>query len=130
MVSSDPKSEFVWEPLQRLLNQVYYTTTLDKTCWRNSWKSSKFKKWLNCSNSSVVAKSLKICQQHWFAARGILSLKNRFSILSHQFLSKIVWYWYFLKKPSPIAQWYWNACSCTVCFKFNQFQVIKVILMN
>ena len=28
-----------------------YTTTLDKTCWDKSWKFSKFKKWLNFSNS-------------------------------------------------------------------------------
>ena len=26
-------------------------TTLDKTCWDQSWKSSKFKKWLNFSSS-------------------------------------------------------------------------------
>ena len=34
-------------------NVVYkvFTTTLDKTCWGKSWKSSKFKKWLNYSNS-------------------------------------------------------------------------------
>ena len=28
-----------------------YTTTLDKTCWDKNWKFSKFKKWLNFSNS-------------------------------------------------------------------------------
>ena len=28
-----------------------FPTTMDKTCWDKSWKSSKFKKWLTFSNS-------------------------------------------------------------------------------
>ena len=33
------------------ITAYHLTTNLDKTCWDKSWKSSKFKKWLNFSNS-------------------------------------------------------------------------------
>ena len=38
---------------------------------------------------SFVAKSLKLCQQHWFGERGVFALENRFSILSQQFCPRL-----------------------------------------
>ena len=61
----------------------------------------------------------KLCQQHWFGGeRGFFTEKLIFYFVS-TFLSKIVGYWYFLRKPSQIAQWCWNACWCTARFKFE-----------
>ena len=40
------KNTFLFYPL-------FFPTTLDKTCLDKSWKSSKFKKWLNFSNSKL-----------------------------------------------------------------------------
>ena len=99
------------------IQQLYRegSTTLDKTCWDKSWKSSKFKKWLFFSNSkfsllppkyqcwiwpSFVFKSLKLCKQHWFGGRGVFSLKNRFSILSQQFCPRL-WLLIFFEKTIP-----------------------------
>ena len=33
--------------------RTVFPTTLDKTCWDKSWKSSKFKKWLHFSKSNL-----------------------------------------------------------------------------
>ena len=75
-----------------------FSTTLNKTCWDKSWKSRKFKKWLNFSNPKfspwptnidvesgqvLLLKAEKLCQQHWFGGRGVFALENRFSILSN-----------------------------------------------
>ena len=61
--------------------------------------------------------------------RGFFTEKQIFYFVS-TVLSKIIGYWYCFKKPSQFPQWYLNACWCTVCFKFRQFQVIKVTYIN
>ena len=96
------------------------TTTLNKTCWDKSWKCSKFKKWLNFSNSKFspfLPRSMlnldKFCCQKpetlpttlIFGESDFFTEKEIFCFVSTG-LSKIVGYWYFLKKPSQIAQWY------------------------
>ena len=70
---------------------------------------------------SFAAKSLKLCQQHWFGGKGVFSLKNRFSILSQQFCTRLQ----VIDILSQIAQWYWNACWCTVCFKIQSIRSYK-----
>ena len=47
------KKDHNWVSLKycALNSYLAINTTLDKSCWDNSWKSSKFKKWLNFSNS-------------------------------------------------------------------------------
>ena len=124
-----------------------FPTTLIKTCWDKIWKSSKsrndsifkipssppyphpppYQCWIW---PSFVSKSQKLCKQHWLGGTGAFSLKNRFSILSQRFCPRSARYWHFLRKTLQTADWYRNACWCTAYFKFNQFQVINVILMN
>ena len=127
-------------------NVVYkvFTTTLDKTCWGKSWKSSKFKKWLNYSNSkffpllhnvNVESSQVFLSKAENFAnnidlgGEGFFHWKIDFLFCLNSFVQDCRLL-IFLKKPFQIAQWYCNACWCNVCFKFNQFQVIKVICMN
>ena len=76
-----------------------------------------------CQKPKTLPITLISCERELF------SLKNWF-LFCLKILSKIVGYWYFLKKSSLIAQWVWNTCWCILCLKFNQFQVIKVICMN
>ena len=65
------------------IQQLYRegSTTLDKTCWDKSWKSSKFKKWLNFSNSkfSPLRPNINVDSGHFFL----------FSILSEQFCPRL-----------------------------------------
>ena len=79
------------------------TTTRDKTCWDKSWKSSKFKEWVNFLNSksppypldqywiwpSFVVKIPKPWEQYWSEVRGVFSLRNRFYILPQQFCPRL-----------------------------------------
>ena len=54
-----------------------------------------------------------------------LFLRKIFFLFCFIVSSKIVVYWYRLKKPPQIA-----ACLCTVCFKFIQFQKCISIYSN
>ena len=88
-----------WGP-SRIINAYVLQVSLDKTCWDKSWKSSKFKKWLNFQipNSppypqyqcwiwpSFVVKSLKICQQHWFGGEGFFHWKIDFLFCLNSFV--------------------------------------------
>ena len=78
-------------------------TTLEKTYWDKSWKSRKFKKWLNFSNSkfSPLPPNINVESSQFFCqnpktlsttliwGRGVFSLENRFSILSQQFCPRL-----------------------------------------
>ena len=76
-----------------------------------------------CQKSKTLPTTLVLWE------RGFFTEKQIFYFVS-TVLPKILGYWYFLKNPLQIAHWYWAACWCTACFKFNQFKVIKVVCMN
>ena len=91
-----------WGP-SRIINAYVLQVSLDKTCWDKSWKSSKFKKWLNFSNSTVsplpppppyqcrilpkfVVESLNPCKQHWFGGGGGFHWKIDFLFCLNSFV--------------------------------------------
>ena len=80
------------------------TTTLNKTCWDKSWKSSKFKKYFNFLNSQfsplpsyinvesgqvLLSKAQNFANNIDLEGEGFFSLKNIFSILSQQFCPRL-----------------------------------------
>ena len=87
-------------------------------------------KWLNFPNSkfsplpplSVLDLTRFCCQKHKTLQTTLMGiffwLKNRKYILG---------YWYFFKVTHQMDEWYSSACWYVLCFKPNNFQVIKEI---
>ena len=76
-----------------------------------------------CQNNKALETTLI------WGERGFFTEKQIFYFVS-TVLSKIVGYLYLFKKPSETVEKYCNACWWTVCFKCNQFEVIKMIYLK